>query len=68
MPLIKSKSEKAFHTNIREMVKAGHPVKQAAAAAYREARSDVDPHGVRAYHDACARGDTAAQLGHKFGR
>lgn len=34
MPLIKSKSEKAFHTNIKEMVKAGHPVKQAVAAAY----------------------------------
>lgn len=34
MPLIKSKSEKAFHSNIREMVKSGHPVKQAVAAAY----------------------------------
>jgi len=34
MPLIKSKSEHAFHSNIREMVKAGHPVKQAVAAAY----------------------------------
>jgi hypothetical protein len=29
MPLSKSKSEKAFHSNIKEMVKAGHPVKQA---------------------------------------
>lgn len=34
MPLIKRKSQKAFHDNIREMVKAGHPVKQAVAAAY----------------------------------
>ena len=38
MPLIKSKSEKAFHTNIKEMVKAGHPVKQAVAAAYATQR------------------------------
>jgi hypothetical protein len=38
MPLIKSKSEKAFHSNIREMVKAGHPVKQAVAAAYSQQR------------------------------
>jgi len=38
MPLIKSKSEKAFHSNIREMVKAGHPVKQAVAAAYHVKR------------------------------
>jgi hypothetical protein len=38
MPLIKSKSQKAFHSNIREMVKAGHPVKQAVAAAYATQR------------------------------
>lgn len=38
MPLIKSKSKKAISSNIREMVKAGHPVKQAAAAAYSTAR------------------------------
>ena len=38
MPLIKSKSQKAFHENIREMVKAGHPVKQAVAAAYATKR------------------------------
>ena len=38
MPLIKSKSEKAFHQNIKEMVAAGHPVKQAVAAAYSEKR------------------------------
>ena len=34
MPLIKSKSKSAFKSNIKEMVKAGHPVKQAVAAAY----------------------------------
>ena len=34
MPLVKGKSQKAFHKNIKEMVKAGHPVKQAVAAAY----------------------------------
>lgn len=38
MPLIKSKSQKAFHKNISEMVKAGHPVKQAVAAAYETKR------------------------------
>jgi hypothetical protein len=34
MPLRKSASKTAFKSNIREMVKAGHPVKQAVAAAY----------------------------------
>lgn len=34
MPLKKSKSKSAFKNNIREMVKSGHPVKQAVAAAY----------------------------------
>ncbi len=34
MPLKKSKSEAAFKSNIREMVKSGHPVKQSVAAAY----------------------------------
>lgn len=38
MPLIKSTKEKAFHKNIQEMVKSGHPVKQAVAAAYSEKR------------------------------
>lgn len=39
MPLIKSKSKKAFKKNVAEMVKAGHPVKQAVAAAYSEKRA-----------------------------
>jgi hypothetical protein len=34
MPLTKSKSKQAFKSNVSEMVKAGHPVKQALAAAY----------------------------------
>ena len=38
MPLKKGKSKKTMAENIREMVKAGHPVKQAVAAAYRQAR------------------------------
>ena len=37
MPLSKGKSKRVIGENIREMVKAGHPVKQAAAAAYRMA-------------------------------
>lgn len=40
MPLIKSKSKKAFHENIKEMVKAGHPIKQAVAAAYEIQRKE----------------------------
>ncbi len=35
MPLIKSKSKKAFRTNVREMIRAGHPRDQSLAAAYR---------------------------------
>jgi hypothetical protein len=38
MPLKKSSSKAAFKSNIREMVKAGHPVKQAVAAAYATQR------------------------------
>lgn len=39
MPLTKSTSKQALKHNIREMVKAGHPVKQAVAAAYSVKRS-----------------------------
>jgi hypothetical protein len=38
MPLKKGKSEKVLKSNIREMVKSGHPGKQAVAAAYAERR------------------------------
>lgn len=39
MPLIKSKSDKAFKQNIRAEVKAGKPIKQAVAIAYSMKRS-----------------------------
>ena len=39
MPLVKSKSEKAFTQNIRTEVKAGKPVKQAVAIAYATKRA-----------------------------
>jgi len=38
MPLIKSKSKKAFKKNVSEMVDAGHPLDQSLAAAYSEKR------------------------------
>ena len=38
MPLKKSSSKKAFKSNVSEMVKSGHPVKQAVAAAYATKR------------------------------
>jgi hypothetical protein len=38
MPLKKGSSKKTLAYNIREMIKAGHPQAQAAAAAYSIAR------------------------------
>ena len=37
MPLTKGKSKKVISKNIREMMHAGHPQKQAIAAAMRKA-------------------------------
>lgn len=37
MPLKSGKSKKVIESNVREMVKSGHPVDQAVAAAYRKA-------------------------------
>lgn len=34
MPLVKSKSDKAFKENIKTEIKAGKPVKQAVAISY----------------------------------
>ena len=39
MPLMKSKSEKAFKENIKTEVKAGKPVKQAVAISYAVQRA-----------------------------
>jgi len=38
MPLIKSKSKKAFKKNVAEMIEAGHPKKVALAASYKTKR------------------------------
>lgn len=44
MPLKSGKSEKAFKSNIRELVNSGKPTKQAVAIAYKEKRaSDWKP-------------------------
>lgn len=39
MPLDKSKTRAAFEANVKELIKAGHPQKQAVAIAYSEYRS-----------------------------
>ena len=38
MPLKKGKSTKVINSNIKEMVRSGHPQKQAVAASLNEAR------------------------------
>ena len=39
MPLVKSKSKKAFSTNIKREIEAGKPQKQAVAIAYSVKRN-----------------------------
>lgn len=46
MPLLKSKSKKAFSKNVGELVKSGRPMKQATAIAYSVQRKAG---GDRAY-------------------
>jgi hypothetical protein len=43
MPLMKSKSEKAFKQNIRTEVKSGKPIKQAVAIRYAVKRAASKP-------------------------
>ena len=43
MPLVKSKSEKAFRENVKAEVKSGKPVKQAVAIAYATKRAAAKP-------------------------
>ena len=47
MPLKAGKSKKTISGNIREMVRAGHPVKQAAAAAYKKAGKSKAKKGAK---------------------
>ena len=43
MPLVKSKSEKAFRENVKTEVKSGKPIKQAVAIAYSTKRAAAKP-------------------------
>lgn len=45
MPLEKSASKEALRNNIAEMIRAGHPQKQAVAAAYQNQRHVAAIHG-----------------------
>ncbi len=55
MPLEHGKSRTIFSHNVREMVNAGYPVKQAVAAAYRE--KCASDSAVHDYLDCVTRGD-----------
>lgn len=43
MPLVKSKSEKAFRENVKAEVKSGKPVKQSLAISYAVKRAASKP-------------------------
>ena len=51
MPLIKSKSDKAFKSNIKAEIAAGKPQKQAVAIAYNVKRSAKKASGGSMYDD-----------------
>ena len=46
MPLVKSKSKKAFEHNVKAELAAGKPLKQSLAIAYSERRSAGDSHST----------------------
>jgi hypothetical protein len=62
MPLIKSASDEARSENIAEMIRAGHPAKQAEAAAYHNQRE-----AQRASHTEREAPRHEHEL-HKYGR
>ena len=47
MPLVKSKSEKAFKANIKKEIEAGKPVKQSVAIAYAVKRESSKKKGKK---------------------
>lgn len=53
MPLIKSKSEKAFSKNVSTEIKAGKPQKQAVAIAYAVKRSAKKKTGGKVKKASC---------------
>lgn len=60
MPLIKSKSKKAFESNIATEVKAGKPVKQAVAIAY-DVKSQAKKDGGGLYANIHAKRERIAE-------
>ena len=65
MPLEHGRSSAVFEHNVSEMVHAGHPVKQAVAAAYQEKReSDSAGCPISGYMDAVRRGDCEGMRQH----
>jgi|HubBroStandDraft_1064217.scaffolds.fasta_scaffold354673_3 hypothetical protein len=63
MPLAKGSSQATISENIAELVRSGHPQRQAVAAAERMARGDALSN-VDAYHDAIRRGEKDAVSKH----
>jgi hypothetical protein len=62
MPLIKSGSRQAISTNIREMMAAGHPRKQAIAAALSTARKYADGGPVGGFNKWLADGPLSTEI------